>query len=100
MSVRPTEQYDNGDRIDADGLPYPGAVIHPSEPYISSVDCRTNRFTTYRLKGEETAIVDQANHACTVSGRQALLGDCCGQPEEVFEQRKHPHADLQESDDW
>ena len=67
LFVCPTQPYENGDRIDVDGLPYPGAVIRPDQPYCSSLNCETDTFTTYRLKGEETAIVDQATiHALSL----------------------------------
>ncbi|GKU91382.1 hypothetical protein SLEP1_g5264 [Rubroshorea leprosula] len=44
--------------IDPDGLPYVGQVLHPNEPYCSTINQVTNSKRIYKRKGSETVIVD------------------------------------------
>jgi len=54
-----SNDYPNSERIDVDGLPHIGSVIKPHEPYCCTFDQVTNSFRNFKLKGDETAFVDQ-----------------------------------------
>ena len=45
--------------LDADGLPHVGACVWPGQPYYHAVDRLTGRAKGGKLKGEETAVVEQ-----------------------------------------
>ncbi|XP_057520184.1 DNA-directed RNA polymerase I subunit 2 isoform X1 [Amaranthus tricolor] len=44
--------------IDVDGLPYPGQIIHPNEPYCSVHNSTNDTIFNKKLKGSEHAVVD------------------------------------------
>ncbi|KAH9615819.1 hypothetical protein KSS87_022967 [Heliosperma pusillum] len=44
--------------IDVDGLPYPGQIIHPSQPYCGVINNTNDVHFTHKLKGSEPAVVD------------------------------------------
>ncbi|KAH7548602.1 hypothetical protein JRO89_XS14G0177900 [Xanthoceras sorbifolium] len=45
-------------KIDSDGLPYVGQMIHPGEPFCSIYDKTTNSWKTNSRKGSEPVFVD------------------------------------------
>ena len=50
-------------RADVDGLPHPGAAVWPGQQYYNAVDRLTGRSRGGKLKGEETAVVEQARRS-------------------------------------
>lgn len=45
--------------LDKDGLPHIGAAVWPGQMYYNAVDPLTGKTKTGKMKGEETAVVDQ-----------------------------------------
>lgn len=59
--IHPTEHHTESQTIDSEGLPHVGAAIWPGQSYYSAVDNLTGRSKLGKLKGEETAVVDQVS---------------------------------------
>jgi hypothetical protein len=57
--VVPEAAYKNAELVDGDGLPHVGAAIWPGQSYYSAMDRLTGKVKGGKLKGEETAVVDQ-----------------------------------------
>lgn len=53
--------HQESDRVDIDGLPFPGTIVRPDEIYCSTNHHETDTFRHFRLKADENAIVDQAS---------------------------------------
>ncbi len=45
--------------LDSDGLPHVGAAVWPGQPFYAALDALSGRGRGGKLKGEETAVVDQ-----------------------------------------
>ncbi|GLT88625.1 hypothetical protein SLE2022_066420 [Rubroshorea leprosula] len=73
--------------INPDGLPYVGQVLHPNEPYCSTINQVTNSKRIYKRKGSETVMVDyvavdvknkndiQKINICFRHPRNPIIGD-------------------------
>ncbi|PSC76790.1 DNA-directed RNA polymerase I subunit 2 isoform X1 [Micractinium conductrix] len=59
--IQPEGAHKGADIIDEDGLPHIGAPIWPGQSYYSAVDKLTGRSKGSKLKGEETAVIDQVS---------------------------------------
>lgn len=57
--VRPEGAHKDALVLDSDGLPHVGAAVWPGQPYYAAVDRLTGKSKSGKLKGEETAVVDQ-----------------------------------------
>lgn len=57
--VQPEGPQKEAQIIDSEGLPHIGAAVWPGQMYYSAVDKLTGRSKTGKMKGEETAIVEQ-----------------------------------------
>lgn len=55
----PEAAYKHAELIDGDGLPHVGAAVWPGQPYYAALDRLTGKAKGGKLKGEETAVVDQ-----------------------------------------
>lgn len=58
-SVQPEGSHRDADLLDSDGLPHVGAAVWPGQHYYNTVDKLTGKSKCGKLKGEETAVVDQ-----------------------------------------
>lgn len=59
VPVDQSKQFVESPIIDADGLPYVGAPVWTGETYYTAVDTLTGKAKAGKLKGEETAVIDQ-----------------------------------------
>ncbi|KAL4859361.1 DNA-directed RNA polymerase I subunit 2 [Chlorella vulgaris] len=59
--VQPEGPHKAAELIDSDGLPHIGAAIWPGQPYTATMDKLTGKSGGSKLKGEETAVVDQVS---------------------------------------
>ena len=66
--VVPGGQHVGAEVIDRDGLPHIGAVVWPAAEYASSRDTASGRTRTWKLKGEEIAVVDSVAVVGPASG--------------------------------
>ena len=57
--VQPEERHKEALIIDSDGLPHVGAAVWPGQMYYSATDKSTGKWKSGKLKGEETAVIDQ-----------------------------------------
>ena len=57
--MRPEGPHRNPLQVDADGLPHVGAAVWPEQYYYSAIDRLTGKGKPGKLKGEETATVEQ-----------------------------------------
>lgn len=58
LGVHPKHNYENGDRLDLDGLPEPGAVVWPNQSFYSTLDHAVGSYKPKYMKGEEIAVVE------------------------------------------
>ncbi|GMH37284.1 hypothetical protein BSKO_05157 [Bryopsis sp. KO-2023] len=72
LKVKPQNDYLEGDRLDVDGLPMPGAIVWPNQIYYSYVDYAVGKHKTKKLKGDEIAIVDTVTAVGNSTGRPGL----------------------------
>ena len=57
--VKPEGNHKEAQIIDIDGLPHIGAAVWPGQTYYTAADKLTGRGKSGKMKGEETAIVEQ-----------------------------------------
>ena len=57
--VQPEGAYKYAELLDAEGLPHVGAAVWPGQEYYCAVEALTGKAKAGKLKGEETAVVDQ-----------------------------------------
>ena len=74
--VKAEGSYKGGALLDVEGLPHIGAVVWPGQTYYSAKDQLTGKSKSGKLKGEETAVVEQVavvGHPRDKSIRQANI---------------------------
>jgi DNA-directed RNA polymerase I subunit RPA2 len=57
--IAPEGRHRDAAILDTDGLPHVGAVVWPGQPYYNTIDRLSGKGKGGKVKGEETAVVDQ-----------------------------------------